>query len=126
MCNKPWVLCEKYLTAEIMLFWIDLNSDLTNRYGDQVVYKKPQKWSCEKYLRLSIIKEETHMNSEQLTQHAIEPSSDSAETVGEKWNLSSSTMLSPEEINELKRKTKEKVEYLQKYFPSLKVHSSEE
>ena len=35
-------------------------------------------------------------------------------------------MLSPEEINELKRKTKEKVEYLQKYFPGLKVHSSEE
>ena len=58
------------------------------------------------------------MNSEQLTtQHAIEPSSDSAEPVEEKWNLSSSTLLSPEEINELKRKTKEKVEYLQKYFP---------
>lgn len=67
------------------------------------------------------------MNSEQLTtQHAIEPSSDSAEPVEEKWNLSSSTLLSPEEINELKRKTKEKVEYLQKYFPGLKVHSSEE
>ena len=36
------------------------------------------------------------MTSEQLTQNAIEPSSDSAETVGEKWNLSSSTMLSQE------------------------------
>ena len=66
------------------------------------------------------------MNSEQLTPQPIETSSDSAETVGEKWNLSSSTMLSPEEINELKRKTKEKVEYLQKYFPGLKVHSPEE
>jgi len=66
------------------------------------------------------------MTSEQLTQNAIEPSSDSAETVGEKWNLSSSTMLSQEEINELKLKTKEKVEYLQKYFPGLKVHSPEE
>ena len=66
------------------------------------------------------------MNSEQLTQHAIELSSDSAEAVGEKSISFNSTMLSPEEINELKRKTKEKVEYLQKYFPSLKVHSSEE
>ena len=65
------------------------------------------------------------MNSEQLTQHAIELSSDSAETVGEKSISFNSTMLSPEEINELKRKTKEKVEYLQKYFPGLKVHSSE-
>ena len=46
------------------------------------------------------------MNSEQLNPQPIETSSDSAETVGEKWNLSSSTMLSPEEINELKRKTK--------------------
>ena len=66
------------------------------------------------------------MTSEQLTQNAIEPSSDSAETVGEKWSLSSSTMLSQEEINELKLKTKEKVEYLQKYFPGLKIDSSEE
>ena len=66
------------------------------------------------------------MTLEQLTQNAIEPSSDSAETVGEKWNLSSSTMLSQEEINELKLKTKEKVEYLQKYFPGLKIDSSEE
>ena len=66
------------------------------------------------------------MNTEQLSPQPIETSSDSAEKVGEKWNLSSNTMLSPEEINELKRKTKEKVEYLQKYFPGLKVHSSEE
>ena len=66
------------------------------------------------------------MNSEQLTPQPIETSFDSAETVGEECNLSSSTMLSQEEINELKLKTKEKVEYLQKYFPGLKIDSSEE
>lgn len=67
------------------------------------------------------------MNSEQSNhQTHIESSSNAADTAKEKSKLYSSTMLSPEEINELKRKTKEKVEYLQKYFPGLKVHSSEE
>lgn len=66
------------------------------------------------------------MNLEQLNRQSIESSADPTEAVGEKPSLSSNTMLSPEEINELKRKTKEKVEYLQKYFPGLKVHSSEE
>ena len=61
------------------------------------------------------------MNSEQLTPHNSTDSFPDIDKPVEGHQTCSASMLSPEEINELKRKTREKAEYLQKVYPGLEI-----